>query len=628
MTKAARRRRKNAKSKRKTRATGPTRAASRPTSTRTARPAARATTGATRATKAAGRPSSRLIAPWWERHPGRLEWELQQLEAKGLQAQIDAESRQKGQIVLQVSGPVAGGEHSFAVIFPDSYPELRAEVYAETLNLDRHQHAFRKNLCLLDRNTEEWGPTDSVAWLLTDRVPRLLELLKDPEELQRAEAPQGEPFSNYYTYQPGGVLLIPKDALALQPQHGVCWMQLRPESGSDSRPLRALLARVNDSKGRILARAERELADIYTEQAITGRWLRLNEPPSAQDGPSMIQSLSQHAPELAKPHWQNVHGLRLDVVGVVFPEEIRQGQFEDAWLAVVREGNGAAYLCRGQRVTEEDFLARVPELTPLRRCTIGVIGLGGLGAPSALEFARCQVGELRFADGDIVEAGTAVRWPFGLTEAGRLKAETMFRFIHRNHPFTRVAGYSLRLGSAEVRKRGRSERELLSEFLDGLDLVYDATAERGVQYLLSNLARDWEVPQIYVSGTEGGWGGMVTRCIPGKTGCWLCWKYHLDDGSLPLPSLQPGGTTQPRGCATRTFTGTGFDLMPIVAQGVRLAVQTLGGRSASAEPRYPASDHDISILYLRDAKGNPAGCPRWEHYKLEIHPRCEFCAKT
>lgn len=603
MAKAAGRRRKNAKSKRKTRAA---RASARASARPTARPTTRPTTRAARTAKAGAGPPGRLIAPWWERWPGRLKWELKHLTAKGLQVEIDEESRQRQQVVLRVVAPAAGENHTFVVVFPDFYPELRPQVYCETLALPRHQNPIGKNLCLLDRNTRDWGPKDSVAWLLTERVPKLLRLLNDSAEMHRAEAPQGEPFTDYYRYQPSSTLFIPGFALELPCQYTSGRFRLRLEPEAGTRPIRALLYQVSDDHQHVLGETEPQLANNFSEQTIEGRWLRLNEPPRVADAAEMVQFLSEKHPEAATSRFHPTRGRNLDVIGIVFPEEVTQDQDEDAWLLLVREMMGPPYLCRGQRITEEDLLARTPELAVLRGCKVGVIGLGGLGAPSALEFARCQVGELRLLDQDIVEAGTTIRWPFGLRATGHLKAQILGGYIKANYPFVRLESHSVQIGLAAPGKQQRSEREFLSEFLDGLDMIYDATAEYGVQYLLSNLARDWTLPQIYVTGTEGGWGGMVTRCVPEETGCWLCWKHHLDDESLPLPSLKPGGMTQPRGCATRTFTGTGFDLLPIVAQGVRLAVQTLAGRSGNEGPRYPASDHDISVLYLRDDNGNPA----------------------
>jgi hypothetical protein len=198
----SRRRRKDGKHPRKTRP-------SRTSSGAPTRTAARAATGSaarpTGAAQAAGRPPGRIIAPWWERYPGRLEWELQHLETAGLPARIDEAARENGQIILDVGARLRGEQHTLRVVFPDFYPELRFEVFAPTLDLGRHQNPFEKNLCLLDRNTRAWSTQDSVAAFLTERAPKLLEQLDDQLAMQEIEVPQGEPITAYYCCQDGAV---------------------------------------------------------------------------------------------------------------------------------------------------------------------------------------------------------------------------------------------------------------------------------------------------------------------------------------------------------------------------------------------------------------------------------------
>ena len=621
----SRRRKNDGKHPRKTRPsrTSPWKAARTPSGAAT-RTAARPTGAA----QAAGRPPSRVIAPWWERYPGRLEWELHQLEAAGLPARIDEAARASGQIILDVDATLHGEQHTLRVVFPDFYPELRFEVFAPTLDLGRHQNPFEKNLCLLDRSTRAWSTQDSVATFLVERVPKVLELLDDEQAMKEAEIPQGEPFTAYYAYQDGGIVFVPEVALRLPSTATQGFLQFRLEPKPSDEPLRGLLFEVSDGESRRLSQAEPQLADIFSNNAIQGRWVRLSAPPRAADGPGVDALLREEHPEMARMRWRPLGGRRLDVVGLVFPEEVAQGEYEDTWLFLIRQQHGETYLCRSQRVSESDFLARIPELAGLRQCSVGIVGLGGIGAPSALEFARCQVGELRLLEYDFVEAGTLVRWPFGMSVAGYPKLHVVYNAIKRNHPYTRLQAFPGRIGMASRRRPdARPQHEVLSEFLDGLDLIYDATAEWGVQHLLSILASEWGIPQVYVSGTEGGWGGVVARCIPGQAGCWFCWKKHIEEGTIPAPPAQPNGLIQPRGCGTRTFTGAGFDLAPVVSQGVRVAVQTVlsSGSSRSDGTSYPPSDFDVSVLYLRERKGTTSGCPRWEHYQLPVHSECPHC---
>ena len=61
------------------------------------------------------------------------------------------------------------------------------------------------------------------------------------------------------------------------------------------------------------------------------------------------------------------------------------------------------------RASRRDLTLRMPELTPLADKVVAVFGLGCIGGPSALEFARAGVGELRVLDHDAVDPGTIGR---------------------------------------------------------------------------------------------------------------------------------------------------------------------------------------------------------------------------
>ena len=117
-----------------------------------------------------------------------------------------------------------------------------------------------------------------------------------------------------------------------------------------------------------------------------------------------------------------------------------------------------------------------------------VIGLGGIGGPSAIEFARSGVGELRVLDRDIIEPGTVVRWPLGFAAAGLSKAEAIKQFVATQFPYTNVIAHHHFIGNA-MDTSGR-DLKILDELLDGAHLVYDATAELGLQHLFADLAAE------------------------------------------------------------------------------------------------------------------------------------------
>lgn len=161
----------------------------------------------------------------------------------------------------------------------------------------------------------------------------------------------------------------------------------------------------------------------------------------------------------------------------------------------------------------------------------------------------------------------------------------------------------------------------MTEFLDSADLVIDASAEYGVMHLLSDLARERGIPQVYAWGVAGGWGGVVARSIPGRSPCWLCLRTAISPPQIiRTPAADKAGeNVQPRGCAHRTFSAAGFDMAAIANHATRVAVQTL---CAAHEGAYPDVAHDVSVLFLRDPLYESSSVPRWEHHRLEARPTC------
>jgi molybdopterin/thiamine biosynthesis adenylyltransferase len=348
-------------------------------------------------------------------------------------------------------------------------------------------------------------------------------------------------------------------------------------------------------------------------------------------------------------------GSVLRVRAAIYPEEVRwRGDgvtTVDAWLAAVEVAPPALpttrqsgpksktqllasfkspkhYLVRPGRVGREDMLARAPELRPLQSAHIVVIGLGCLGAPSALEFARAQVGMLTLADYDLVDPGTSVRWPFGLQAAGFLKSAVLQDVIRANYPYTVTRAMTWRVGGLRA-DEGEHEGLFLRGALESANLIYDASAEPGVRFFLSEVARDRRIPYIGIAATQGGWGGWIIRIRPdGTEGCLRCLEFAFADEpnaetyiAWP-PADKDAGAVQPVGCADPTFRATGFDVAQVTLMGVRMAVGTLTAGEADG---YPDGEWDVAVLRLRNDVGDVVP-PTWATYALPRHPKCGSCA--
>jgi hypothetical protein len=565
---------------------------------------------------------------WTEAYPERLAFELEEFERHGLDFTLDQEYMERtGLVMLTGSVQHEGEEIALEVCYPDSFPFMRPEVFAPGLRLKRHQNPVQHNLCLLERSSRAWHVNDTGAWLVAERVPHLLSLLRaGGDELRAGEAPQGEPGSSYFEAQPGTVVFIPQEMLELPSDEKVGVLQLAV--GANERPeqsLRACLSKVSvkrGSKKQTLAELTEPLRTRFAGKTLDGRWARVEKLPEDNMPRDLLAAAEAVEPALANPRWHALPaGGEISILGVLSREEVRQDEWEDTWLFVVslrqpNGGTGSRYITRGERLTAGDLLARLPREARLNEQAVGVVGVGSLGAPIALELARAQLGTLRVLDNDRVEAGNAARWTHGISAVGHHKCGVIGGWVSSEYPFTEVTGYGYRIGGVPGREQraavGVGEAEGVGQFLDGLDLVIDATGELGVQHLISCLGEELGLAQVYAWGTEGGWGGAVAHIRPGAGGCWYCLQLAFADGLIELPPAAQDPPVQPRGCAEPTFAAAGYQLTPIIAQAARTAARSLSGALDGSE---------VSVLTLQDDSGE-LSAPRWVSYPLPIHEGC------
>jgi hypothetical protein len=563
---------------------------------------------------------------WVQRFPGRLEWELADFARRGLgEFALDESEFANGRVVL--TGNTEWKEETIAlqIVYPDPFPYFRPEVFAPELTLGRHQHPYEGNLCLLEASTRAWGRKDSAAWLVAERIPFLLGLIESGgEDMVANEVPQGEPDSFYVARAHGTAVFIDEPLLSIPAEvpGGAAYFSFSADRvGAD---VHLLFRQANgfskSGSGKPVAAANGRLRERFSGAQIEGRWVRLAQAPG-RDPEAYFEAAAAEQPWFASPPWQSVGPNEVAILGVVFPEEVQQGVIADSWLFAVRwrqPGNSGIYLTKGERIAPEDLFARVPRLAGIETKAAALFGLGSLGAPLALELGRAQLGDLRVLDHDVVDAGTIVRWPVGLPAVGSAKTVVIELTLKSYFPYINCQSVSRQLGAAPSRANGTdNDIDVIEKMIAGTDLVIDATAEIAIQQLVGDLAREAGIPQLYLWGTEGAYGGAVARIIPGETGCWLCLQLAFEDGLIPIPPHEPTGTTQPRGCGMPTFTGENFNLLPIVAQATRVATGTL--------LRTLPAGSDVFVMSLRDGE-EAAAAPSWSSHALNPHPRCPQCA--
>jgi hypothetical protein len=229
---------------------------------------------------------------------------------------------------------------------------------------------------------------------------------------------------------------------------------------------------------------------------------------------------------------------------------------------------------------------------------------------------------LRLLDFDLVSPATTVRWPLGAPAFGQQKTAALLDFINEQYPRTNVQVVDHRVGLATATV-GLTETQALNVLLNGASLLFDASAEKGINHFLSGEAKRRGIPYISLYATPGAWGGLVMRVVPGKTeGCWMCLQYAKDKAAIPIPKGDAAGQVQAPGCGDLTFTGTSFDLQNISLAAVRLAMSTLCG---SIPGGYPDVSWDVGVVNLVDDDHLPIP-PAWQTFLLKADSRCPYCS--
>jgi molybdopterin/thiamine biosynthesis adenylyltransferase len=573
------------------------------------------------------------MQPWVDRYPERLAHELAEYERYGLAFQPDQRELVRNRRLIMHGQIDHGGQCiELTVAYPDSYPYTRAEVYAPGLQLGRHQNPYDSNLCLLDRSTREWDTTNTGAWLIIKRLPLLLELLQQGgRALREREAPQGEPITSYLATTTGAMLLVTEPGLQV-PERIVTGTMRLGLGMAQPAPL-ALRAAVLSLNGQPEADGEpwrseavdSILAERFSAATLTVPWVRLQELPPTRESAALIAAAARVSEAAGQPRWFPAQGdTQIAPLGLLVPEEVGHGVIEHSWVLAVRVRPSGrlrqpphSYLLRGERLTHSDLAARTPATVGIQENVVALAGTGAIGAPLALELARAQTGQLRLLDHDGVEVGNTVRWPYGLSAVGHPKANFLAQQIQLEYPLTHAIAYLQKLGAAPPQSHPRelSEAAVLTAFLDGVDLMIDATGELGISQLLADLAREQEIPLISAWGTEGGWGGAVAVINP-QGGCWFCLQLHLAEHTIPAPPAEPTGRVQPRGCAAPTFTATSYDMLEVVAQSMRCVRRVLLEQPAESL---------VHVCATRTVDGTETPAPQWTTHALNTHSHCPCC---
>ena len=279
---------------------------------------------------------------WWQRWPGRLEFELNALAAAGMRYQFDQALLDRGVARLEVEVDVPGEVVRLEVLFPDLYPYFRFEVYAPQLRLSHHQNPFEHNLCLLARRSDNWHTSDTVAGLLQQQLPEVLRTGRSdagPEAAAVAEVeePQAEPLSIYYPYAPSSVMTAHGGG-DIDRRFRSGRMVVGTSAGPQGPPprvfVRGAVLEILSDAGDVIATTDDSLRRGFPGAVLNGRWVRVDEPILAFDAGEFLAQLLHRYPAARGAPTNRVDGGHLQLWGVLFPEEVGRRDVGEGWLFV------------------------------------------------------------------------------------------------------------------------------------------------------------------------------------------------------------------------------------------------------------------------------------------------------
>lgn len=157
----------------------------------------------------------------------------------------------------------------------------------------------------------------------------------------------------------------------------------------------------------------------------------------------------------------------------------------------------------------------------LRNASVAIVGVGGLGAPTALKLAAMGVGRLRLIDRDVVSRSDLHRqYLYDTEHVGYTKVEVAAEKLSKLNPDVEIEAFATSLG-----------RQNAEELLRDIDLVIDGLDQMEARYLINRASQKLEKPYVFGAAIE--YFGNATTILPGKTACLECFYQGFRDEDLP-----------------------------------------------------------------------------------------------
>ncbi len=163
----------------------------------------------------------------------------------------------------------------------------------------------------------------------------------------------------------------------------------------------------------------------------------------------------------------------------------------------LKKGDQVVFIRRGEIPPADELEAlMVARHTPgvherIKKSTVGIAGLGGLGSAVAIALARMGIGRLILADFDMVEPSNLNRQQYCIEQMGMAKTDAMVQILGSINPYIEVETHQLVL-----------DRNNIAKIFDAADVIVECFDSAKAKAMLIQTAAEF-LPEIYVIGASG-----------------------------------------------------------------------------------------------------------------------------
>jgi adenylyltransferase/sulfurtransferase len=162
----------------------------------------------------------------------------------------------------------------------------------------------------------------------------------------------------------------------------------------------------------------------------------------------------------------------------------------------------------------------------LRKATVCVVGVGGIGNPVATMLSAMGVGRLRIIDRDVIEISNLHRQHlYNEDDIGKVKVEVAAERLQKINPTTKIEAIPISVTGYNA-----------ESLVDGADIVIDALDSVEARYALNDACIKHKLPFIYAGAL--GMLGSVCTILPGESACLRCIFPKLEEEDMPTCSTE------------------------------------------------------------------------------------------